>query len=160
MNKEYLDIVSDILDNESFKKLSGEIHHHGSRIDHSIRVSYKTYKVCKRLGLDYISASRASLLHDYFFNEEFDSNSKLYKLTHHYERAIANASNLFNLNDMEKNIICSHMFPIGGKAPKYLESIIVDIIDDVSAIYEVLSCKYYFFKYSFLCLAVSFYIFR
>ena len=33
---------------------------------------------------------------------------------------------------MEKNIICSHMFPIGGKVPKYLESVIVDIIDDLS----------------------------
>ena len=160
MNKEYLDIVSDILDNESFKKLDDEVHHHGSRLDHSIRVSYRAYKVCKRLGLDYVSAGRAGLLHDYFFNEEFSSNSRLYRLTHHYERAIVNASNLVSLNDMEKNIICSHMFPIGGKVPKYLESVIVDIIDDVSAIYEVMSCRYYFAKYSFLCLVISFCFFR
>ena len=159
MDKEYLGIVSDILDNESFKRLSFEVHHHGSRLDHSIRVSYWAYRVCKRLGLDYVSASRAGLVHDYFFNYEFCC-SKFYKLTHHYERAIVNASKMISLNDMEKNIICSHMFPIGGKVPKYLESVIVDIIDDLSAIYEVIYCRYYFLKYSFLCLVISFCFFR
>jgi uncharacterized protein len=160
MDEEYLNIVSDILNNDSFKKISDEVHHQGSRLTHCINVSYMTYKVCKRLNLDYISASRAALLHDYFFNNEFSSHSRLYRLINHYKRALINANNIVSLNDMERNIISSHMFPVGGKMPKYKESVLVDIIDDIYAIYEVLTCKFYIAKYSVLSLIIGFFFFK
>ena len=161
MKSEYYNIVNDIINNKDYMRLKSEVHHYSyERYSHCIDVSYKVYKVCKRLHLDYVSATRAAVVHDYFFNEEFSDKSKFYRITHHYEKALANACEIASLSSKEKNIISSHMFPIGGKVPKYLESVIVDIIDDLSAIYEVMSCRYYFFKYSFLCLVISFCFFR
>ena len=42
-----------------------------------------------------------------------------------------------NYEDKEKNIIESHMFPLNIKAkPKYIESIIISIVDKIACIYE------------------------
>ena len=37
---------------------------------------------------------------------------------------------------MQEDIIKTHMFPITLTPPKYLESWIVDIVDDIAAVYE------------------------
>ena len=37
---------------------------------------------------------------------------------------------------MQEDIIKTHMFPVSLVPPKYIESWIVDIIDDICAIYE------------------------
>ena len=46
-DKEYLSKVCDILENEEFKKMENIVHHEGNRLDHSIRVSYHSYKWAK-----------------------------------------------------------------------------------------------------------------
>ena len=38
--------------------------------------------------------------------------------------------------ELEEDIIKTHMFPIGKKVPKYLESWIVDLVDDIASVYE------------------------
>jgi uncharacterized protein len=43
----YLNIVYDILENESFKKMDNIVHHGITRLDHSIRVSYYSYRLAK-----------------------------------------------------------------------------------------------------------------
>ena len=49
-NKEYLQIVEKFLENRKFGKLKNETHHHNSnRFNHSVEVSYKSYKICKKL---------------------------------------------------------------------------------------------------------------
>ena len=47
-NKDYYNIISDILDNEKFKKTDECIHHGLSRMDHSLKVSYYSYKLAKK----------------------------------------------------------------------------------------------------------------
>lgn len=136
MNDEYLMIIEKIIANRKFQKLKNEKHHTTTRYDHVVDVSFKTYKICKKLNLDYKSATRAALLHDFFFDEEFKTVSNKKKLVNHYKSAIKNSNKLTKLNHKEENIIASHMFPIGGKKPKYLESVIVDVVDDVVAIKE------------------------
>ena len=42
----------------------------------------------------------------------------------------------FDLNDREKNIIRTHMFPINLAVPRYLESWLVSIVDKGVAFYE------------------------
>ena len=37
---------------------------------------------------------------------------------------------------MEKDIISTHMFPVNLRIPKYFESWIVDLVDDIVAVYE------------------------
>ena len=68
-NYEYKNIVNDILCNREFKKLEDCKHHGIKRIEHSRRVSFISYKLCKKLGLDYVSAARGGLLHDFFMNK-------------------------------------------------------------------------------------------
>ena len=45
-----------------------------TRYDHSLRVSYYSYVLAKKIGLDYVLVSRAGLLHDFFFSEDDRTN--------------------------------------------------------------------------------------
>jgi len=136
MDKEYLSSVEKIVSNRKFKKLESEVHHHTSnRLKHCMDVSYISYKICKGLKLDSKSAARAGLLHDFFLNDEF--NNKASRLLTHSEQSILNASKITTLNEKEKDIISSHMFPIGGTVPKCPESVIVDLVDDYVAFKEL-----------------------
>lgn len=137
-NKKYTILVDDILENDEFSKM-GEIVHHGSnRLDHSVRVSYLSYKIGKLLKLDYEKIARAALLHDFFFedNESSGRKEKMVTMLKHPEYALENAKKYFQLSELEEDIILTHMFPIGPRLPKYLESWLVDIVDDVVSIYE------------------------
>lgn len=132
-NQTYYDIVKDILDNEQYQELKSIKHHGLDRYEHSKRVSYYSYLVSKILHLDYESAARAGALHDFFLleNEDIKFKERIKTLEKHPKMSLENSSNHFDLNEIEQNIILSHMFPIVPKyLPKYLESWIVDIVDD------------------------------
>ena len=47
----------------------------------------------------------------------------------------------FKLNDIEKNAIIAHMFPICKVYPKYKESWILTLVDKVVVIYEMIRFK-------------------
>lgn len=142
--EQYLNIVNDILNHKEFLKTK-EIKHHGmNRYDHSARVSYYSYKVAKLLRLDYEEVARGGLLHDFFLvdNKEFSMKEKLNTLVNHPKYAEAFASKHFDLSAKEKDIILTHMFPIAiHTVPKYVESWIVDIVDNIVAIFEALYSK-------------------
>jgi len=138
---EYLSIVEKILNNRKFNKLKNEVHHYNSnRFDHCVEVSYKTYKVCKKLNLDYESATKAAILHDFFFDDEF--NNKRESLFKHPKVALENAKKITNLTEKEENIIVSHMYPVGGKMPRCAESVIVDLVDNYVSLKEKLGGDY------------------
>lgn len=135
LNKEFDRIINPILEINEFHELA-EIEHHGiTRYDHSLRVAYFTYKVTKTLHLNYKEATEAALLHD-FFTDEVDCENGLRKLRRHPMYAVKNSSRYFELTDLQKNIIETHMFPVTFKPPKYIESWIVDLVDDAASIYE------------------------
>ena len=67
-DKEYKKIVKDIFRNVEFKKLYNIEHHGISRMEHSIKISYYSYKIAKKLGMDYVSVARGGLLHDFFLD--------------------------------------------------------------------------------------------
>lgn len=135
---EYMSLVSDILEHEEFNKTKDIMHHGLNRFDHCIRVSYYSYKITKLLKLGYKDVARAGLLHDFFFvdNNDVDATKRLDVLINHPKYALTNSKRYFELNEKEENIITSHMFPVALKAPKYAESWIVDIVDNVVAIGE------------------------
>ena len=135
---QYVNIVEDILNNKEFGKTK-EIVHGLDRMGHSLRVSYYSYKISKILGLDYKSAARAGLLHDFFLQNNQESNLKerAQTLVKHPQYAVENASKEFRLNELEKDIITTHMFPVAPKIPRYLESWVVNLVDDAVAIAEV-----------------------
>ncbi len=136
-DSEYCSIIDDILEDEFFNKLK-EIEHHGvSRFDHSLKVSYYSYKVSKLLGLDYEKTARAGLLHDFFLSDEDRSLSDRFISTfNHSKKAVFNATEHFNVCDKEVDIIKSHMFPASLSIPKYAESWIVNLTDKYVAMNE------------------------
>lgn len=134
-NDEFFSIIEEILENKEFNKTKNIVHHGITRYAHSMRVAYYTYQVTKALHLDYQEATTAAMLHDFFLDEVEEDNS-VAKLTRHPSYAVANAKKHFSISEKQEDIIKTHMFPITLTPPKYLESWIVDIIDDLAAIYE------------------------
>lgn len=141
-DKAYMELVADIIDHDEFLKVEKCIHHLNNRYDHSIRVSYISYRLSKLLRLNYRAAARAGLLHDFFISEgEKNKKEKVYNLFKHPKYAVINTKKHFKIDKMEENIIASHMFPFCINVPKYLESWIVDIVDDLVAVYELSKVK-------------------
>ena len=136
-DEEFLKLVEDILDNKEFNKL-GDINHHGiTRLDHSIRVSYYSYKITKSLGLNYEITARAGMLHDFFIsNIDRTKKERFLSTFTHPKYAVENSLKNFDIDEIGKNIIESHMFPIYKSLPKYSESWIVSLVDKISAIFE------------------------
>ncbi len=134
--QEFEIITSEIINNDNFKKLACEDHHGINRYDHSLRVAKATYRVSKKMGLDYISATRAALLHDFFSNSDFNEMSQIKKSLIHPKLAANNAQKYFALNDKEKKAIETHMFPLTLNIPNSLEGLVVNIADTSVAIYE------------------------
>ena len=133
----YMNIVGNILDNEEFNQIKRIEHHGTTRFEHSVRVSYYSYKISKLLHLDYVETARAGLLHDFFISDE-DRNAKdrFVSTFVHPKEAVDNSMRVFGINEKEKDIIKSHMFPINISLPKYAESWIVSMVDKVVASYE------------------------
>jgi len=137
-DREYLNKVNDILNHDEFKKMENIVHHGIDRLNHSIRVSYYSYKIAKFLRLDSEKVARAALLHDFFFenNIELNKKNKIVTMVKHPEYARDNAKKYFELSELEEDIILTHMFPIVPRLPKYFESWMVDFIDDIASVYE------------------------
>ncbi|MGM9850271.1 MAG: HD domain-containing protein [Bacilli bacterium] len=139
IDENYNILIEDILQNKEFTKLENIEHHGTSRLKHSKRVSYYSYKICKNLHIDYISAARAGLLHDFFISpQERNKKERIKSVFTHPKKALETANTYFELNDIEQNIIISHMFPLYITLPQYLESWIVSIVDKVVGSYEFL----------------------
>jgi len=149
-DKKYIKIVEDILNLKEFKATK-DIKHHGNGVyEHSVDVSYLSYKIAKKINVDYVSAARAGLLHDFFYFDwrsiEARERRKTYKginritkmhgFAHPYD-AYENSSKYFTLSKKEKDIIIKHMFPLVPIVPRYIESWIVSIADKIIAAKEM-----------------------
>lgn len=134
--KEFEYLIKDIENNNNFKELDNEFHHGISRYGHSYRVAKGVYKITKKLGMNYEEATRAALMHDFYFDYQLEDNTPMKNLVAHQNMAVLNASKHYELSDMQKNMIESHMFPLSKVLPKYKESICLTIVDKAVAIYE------------------------
>ncbi|BAP85460.1 hydrolase [Paucilactobacillus hokkaidonensis JCM 18461] len=137
-DQEYLTLVGDLLDQPAVQKLANYTqHHHSDRLQHSISVSFDSYKLAKSMHLDYKSVARAGLLHDLFYYDwrttKFDLGSHAFI---HPRVSLRNAEKITPLNDMEKDIILKHMFGATLALPKYRESLLVSLVDDYEAEHE------------------------
>lgn len=140
MKKEKLsfnDLVSDIEDNKKYKDLKKEFHHGINRYIHSIRVAKVTYNLSKLFKLDYKSATRGAMLHDFFSNKEYGNVKGLKTAKVHPHIACFNAKKEFDLNEIEQDVISSHMFPINTHKPSFKESWLVNVVDEMVSLYEM-----------------------
>lgn len=147
-NISFEEIADEILKNRRFQKIATESHHGITRMEHSMRVAKYTYKIAKKLNIDYVSATRAAILHDFFTVEEFGNVKGLAKGILHPDIALANSRLEFDINDIEANAIEAHMFPLSLTLPRYKESWLITLIDKGVAIFEMSSYKFTYRKLS------------
>ncbi len=130
-------IAKDIISSPKFQSLKNEPHHGTTRYNHIMHVAKRTYKISKRMHLDYVSATRGALLHDYFNDYEYHNlKGQIKRSKAHPSYALSNAKKDFIINKKEENIILSHMYPLGNVKPNCKESWIVTNVDKSCAILE------------------------
>lgn len=136
-DKQYKMIVDYIIGDKEFNKIGSSYHHGTNRLTHSIKVSYYSYKVARKLGLDYETAATAGLLHDFFITANDKGLKESTKsVFNHAKIAATNATNQFGISEKEKNIIETHMFPLNPKPPKFIEGWIVTLVDKAVGLFE------------------------
>ncbi len=138
---EYYECVSDIFDNELFLKMNTFIQHGTTTTRaHCIQVSYLSYRIAKRCGFDYRSVARAGLLHDLYLYDWHthckETGNHFHGLTHPYV-ALKNAMKEFQLNEIEKDCIQKHMWPLTVIPPKYWEGYVIMYADKACTVAEV-----------------------
>jgi uncharacterized protein len=143
----YNQCIGDLINSEIVQSMKQYIQHGDvTCLDHCKNVSYKSYKICKFLNLDYKSAARGALLHDFFLYDWHipDSHVGLHGFRHS-KISLKNAEKYFELNNKEKDIILSHMWPLTLKPPKYKESFVVTLVDKFCSSKEIVThiCKKY-----------------
>ena len=143
-NTDYIECVKDLYDSIEVKQMNEYIQHGTTTtLEHSINVSFLSYKIAKKLKMDYKSVARAGLLHDLFLYDWhlIPKERKILKKHGftHSKTALDNALKLFTLNEKEIDIILKHMWPLTlRKLPKYKESLLVCLVDKYSSIRETL----------------------
>ena len=128
---EYQDVTWELLRSEQVRSM-GKWRHHGpvTCLDHSLFVSYLSYRTARFLRLDARAAARGGLLHDLYLYDPVIKPSPV-QCIEHPKIAAQNAGELTDLTPKEKNIILSHMWPLGGAFPRSLEAWLVDLVDTV-----------------------------
>ena len=139
-DKEYIEIIKDLIKHPEVLKMSNIIHHHFTdRLEHSALVSYRSYLIAKKFKLDHVAIARAGLLHDFFLlsREEIaalglGSHSKVHPML-----ALESAKKITSISKLEEDIILKHMFGATLCLPKYKESYILTLVDKYVALGEV-----------------------
>ena len=101
------------------------------------------YAIKHNLDIDYHSLIRGSFMHDLFYYDwRVDKSSRKHHLTRHPSIALKNAQKEFELNDIEKDIIRNHMWPITiTKFPKTKEGRLVMMMDKKATFIEFFNRK-------------------
>ena len=137
---EYRLCIKDLLDSKTVKSMKEFKHHQSTTcFTHCMKVSYNSYVIAKKLGIDYVACARGGLLHDLFlYDWKIDDPSRkgLHGFTHP-KTALQNASLVCDLSRKEKDIIIKHMWPLTLSFPKYWESYVVTFVDKACALKEV-----------------------
>ena len=133
-----------ILNDPRFQKLRSFEHHGPANTvyDHSLAVTRAAYRIACALHLseeETASVVRAALLHDFFMYNWNDPASMrpLHGFTHARE-ALCNAQKQFELNEIERDVIKKHMFPLNLALPRCRETALVSAADKISAVMELL----------------------
>ena len=138
-DEEYLALVRDILKTEQVRSMDGYFQHGRTTcLRHSINVSYLSYLFCKKHGLDARAAARGGLLHDLYLCDWSKTDiGRFERLIVHPLMALQNAEK-FGLNDLERDIIVKHMWPLTRALPRHRESFVVSLADKLCATAEML----------------------
>jgi uncharacterized protein len=138
--QEYYACVEDMIKHDAVLSMKQYNQHRGvDCLQHCLNVSFRSYQICRRLGLDYRSAARGGLLHDFFLYDWHKENP--YGGLHgfrHPKIAAMNASSHFALNRKEQDVIRKHMWPLTPALPRHAETFVVVLVDKFYCVSEAL----------------------
>ena len=140
--KIYYDIYSEFYNVNKYRELKSIIHHGNNRLDHINRVAKMSFLFSRLLKQDYVYCTRGAMMHDFFTTDDLSRSDMKYRkfLSLHPKIALENSLKYFDVNEIEKDVILSHMFPVVKGKPYYSESKVVCLCDKLVSFYE-------FFKY-------------
>ena len=127
--------IREIVEHPEFQRLGSFRHHGRSRLLHCLDVAVAAFLMTNRQGMDFVSATRGALLHDFFFYRRRVDGPRLHSFRHP-AIALRTAREFFELNEVEEDAILKHMWPLTPVPPKYHESAIVCIADKIVAVRE------------------------
>ena len=130
----------DIIDSPGMQQSKKFVHHGDVSVyDHSIHVAASCLAIARKLKwkVDERSLVRGALMHDYFqYDWHERDNSHRWHGFIHARRAMKNAERDFSVNEVERNMIDTHMFPLNLRLPRYRESVILTIADKICSFQE------------------------
>jgi uncharacterized protein len=139
----FLQKINQVLTHPKVLKMDEFIQHGKvTCLQHSIAVAYYSYIAALNLPfrIDYHSLIRGAMLHDFFLYDWHDKNKGFrWHGFKHPKIALNNAQKYFDLSQKEKDIILRHMWPLTIIPPKYIESIIVSLVDKTVTVLETFS---------------------
>lgn len=137
MQQEFLEHVRPLLSNSMVRRLDLQSQHYKyTRLRHSVDVAYRCYFLSRLFGWQYsASLAKAALLHDFFFLEEGMNSLTLFRS--HPQIAVENAAAITTLSPMEQDIIEKHMFFANFTLPRYKESVLLIVVDNLSFVAEM-----------------------
>lgn len=143
-----LDVYKEITSSDKFKREKKFMQHGTTSVyQHSIDVAFMCLFIARKFNIKVNEQClvKGALLHDYFLYDWHvrDKSHRLHGFRHP-RFSYNNAKRDFGLNEIEANMILSHMFPMGPAIPRYKESWILTISDKYCATKEIISniiCK-------------------
>lgn len=129
--------VGELIESDAVRALD-EVNQHmdTTRFQHSLNVSYYSFRLALKFGLDARAAARGGLLHDLFYYDTSAMHLGPLHWSFHPQEALRNAEKLTDLTDTERDIIAAHMWPMTPERPKYKESYLVTFVDKWCASFE------------------------
>ena len=162
-DKEFQSIIHELIENNTVQQMKNyRQHYETSCFDHCYMVAYYCYLICKKYNLDYKSATRAAMLHDLFLYDwrvRQPDRKGLHAFTHG-KTACDHACKLFDLNEKEKDMIITHMWPVTINLPKSLEGLILTFVDKYCAMsetFDIFKSRLFMkktFRYAYLFLSL------
>lgn len=139
--QEFYEAIRDIAEHPVVLQMKEFPHHCDTTCyDHCLHVAYHNYCICKSLNLDAVSAARAGMLHDLFLYDwrthSRETGKHFHAMTHPRE-ALKNAEQYFELNNLEREIIAKHMWPVTITPPTSPEAMIIAYTDKYCGFVEI-----------------------
>lgn len=138
---EFWETLQALESNPKVLELKNYAHHKVGRFWHSHNVAVFSFYLSRRWDwkVDMKTLATGAMLHDYYFYERKESGMSDYEhAIQHPKIALYNAQRDFSLNEKEKNIILSHMWPFPFSAmPECREAVLVGMADKYCAYQEM-----------------------
>lgn len=136
---DFLKSINDLIRSDIIWQMDAYIHHSDvTCLEHCLAVSFFSYRLCSKLGLDRHSAARGGLVHDlYLYDWHVAGSHKGLHGFNHPLTAYRNATRLFALTELEKDIVLKHMWPLTIAWPRYRESWVVTMVDKYCTLAEL-----------------------